>query len=188
MRRPKFLEGLTGAEYVEVYERCRRADVRIKSPNILPQVIKAVGNTLKHLARLAVYFVDYTWTVPPKKGSKYNYVVLLHEYYVEEAHAGLNTTPSKRPAATDISDDDDDGAIVPAVYTTNDAVRAMQDRKISKVADEHIEKYQRVLTFLSELMDHVAKNKKSWDEIYKVGCRLPIRDSTIVGSRTFLFR
>ena len=79
--------------------------------------------------------------MPLKKGSKYNYVVLLHEYYIEEAYTRLNTTLSKRPAATDISDDDDNSAIVLAIYTINDAVRAMQDRKISKVADEYIEKY-----------------------------------------------
>ena len=60
---------------------------------------------------------------------------------MEETHARLNTTPSKRPATANISDDDDNGAIVLAIYTTNDAIRAMQDQKISKVANEHIEKY-----------------------------------------------
>ena len=60
---------------------------------------------------------------------------------MKEAHTRLNTTLSKRLAAANISDNDDDGTIVPAIYITNDAIRAIQDRKISKVADEHIEKY-----------------------------------------------
>ena len=60
---------------------------------------------------------------------------------MEKAHARLNITSSKCPAAANISDDDDDGVIVLAVYITNDAIRAIQDRKISKVANEHIEKY-----------------------------------------------
>ena len=125
MRRPKFLKSLTSAEYVEVYERCRRVDVRIKSSNILSQIIKAIRNTLKYLTRLAVYFVDYTWTVPLKKGSKYNYVVLLYEYYVEEAYTRLNITLSKCPTITNISDNDDNSTIVLAIYTTNDTIRAI---------------------------------------------------------------
>ena len=60
MRRLKFLEGLTSAEYIEVYKCYQRVDVRIKSSNILSQIIKAVENTLKHLARLTIYFVNYT--------------------------------------------------------------------------------------------------------------------------------
>ena len=60
---------------------------------------------------------------------------------MKKAHTRLNITLSKRPTTTDISDNNDDGAIVLAVYITNDAIRAIQNRKISKVADEHIEKY-----------------------------------------------
>ena len=65
--------------------------------------------------------------MPLKKRSKYNYVVLLHEYYIEKAYARLNTTLSKRLATINISDNDDDGAIVPAIYTINDTIRAMQN-------------------------------------------------------------
>ena len=45
---------------------------------------------------------------------------------MEETHTRLNTTPSKCLAATNISDNNDDSAIVLAVYTINDAVRAIQ--------------------------------------------------------------
>ena len=65
--------------------------------------------------------------MPLKKRSKYNYVVLLHEYYVKKAYARLNITSSKCLATTNISDNDDDGAIVLAIYTINDAIRAIQN-------------------------------------------------------------
>ena len=62
-----------------------------------------------------------------KKGSKYNYVVLLYEYYVKETYTRLNTTLSKCPATANISDNDNDDAIVLAIYTINDTIRAMQN-------------------------------------------------------------
>ena len=60
---------------------------------------------------------------------------------MKKAYTRLNTTLFKRLATTNISDNNDDGAVVPAIYITNDAIRAIQNRKISKVANEHIEKY-----------------------------------------------
>ena len=65
------------------------------------------------------------WTVSLKKGSKYNYVVLLYEYYMEKAYARLNITLSKRSTTTNISDNDDNGTIVLAVYIINDTIRAI---------------------------------------------------------------
>ena len=79
--------------------------------------------------------------MPLKKRSKYNYVVLLHKYYVKKAYARLNITSFKCPTTTNISNNDDNGAIVLAIYTTNDTIRAIQNWKISKVANKYIEKY-----------------------------------------------
>ena len=60
---------------------------------------------------------------------------------MKKAHTRLNITLSKCPTITNISDNNDDGAIVLAVYITNNTIRAIQNWKISKVANEHIEKY-----------------------------------------------
>ena len=79
--------------------------------------------------------------MPLKKRSKYNYIVLLYKYYIEKTHARLNITPSKRSTTTNISDNDDNDTIVPAIYTTNDTIRAIQNWKISKVANKYIKKY-----------------------------------------------
>ena len=79
--------------------------------------------------------------MPLKKRSKYNYIVLLHEYYVKKTYARLNITLSKRSTATNISDNDNNDTIVLAIYIINDTIRAIQNRKISKVANEYIKKY-----------------------------------------------
>ena len=60
---------------------------------------------------------------------------------MKEAYAKLNTTLSKCSTATDISDNDNNDTIVLAIYTINDTIRAIQNWKISKVANEYIKKY-----------------------------------------------
>ena len=46
---------------------------------------------------------------------------------MEKTYARLNITLSKRLAATNISDNDDNSTIVLAIYTTNDTIRAIQN-------------------------------------------------------------
>ena len=46
---------------------------------------------------------------------------------MEETYARLNITLSKRLTAANISDDDDNDTIVLAIYTINNAIRAIQN-------------------------------------------------------------